>query len=389
MLTYNCESTEVETLLQRMESLARGAGASFSDRMVICEKNGELWVETTGEADPDTPLMVIPEECLSPVEEVDLALDGDDLVIRDIRGDWSPTRREMFECMIALYNMGGKIAAFRATSPKVAFLDHPELQARLLGAHTDQLLIGLRDEYQRGGADLVAINGFLRSRTAGHRSPATGESYRCLTSFIDLLNHDLAGAPYQSVPLGKQVMEAKCVPGSDQCFAQYGIHGALDTYIIYGFVDIRAGLVRSAPITIELPELGNIEILANQAGYLQRLPDNLVDLQPYFPAMNRIGNTVQLSRLIIPDTHRPRALVRVLMAVISNLVRDLNVTPHPDSLKLAEAQVILKNHKFFSELKEYLGDPNNVAGAPEPALAEARKAAAHQLARLSEYHLIA
>lgn len=387
MLTYNCENTELEQQLRRMETLARDAGSSFSERVVVCEKNGDFSVETEGPADQSAPLMTIAHECLIPVDQVTLELEGDDLVIREMGADWSDTRRRMCEMLVDFYNMSGKIKQCRQTSPKIALLDFPAVQERILAAQTDQLLIGIRNQVERKGVDFALIHAFLRSRTSVIKLPGDAGFGTGMIPFLELMNHQLAGAPFQVVDQGQQVMEQKCIAGSDECFSHYGMLGAMDSFILYGFVDQRAGIVRSVPITIDLPDLGKIRVLGNQARYNQLLPERLRDLQNLFPTIGLDDGVVTASCLVIPDRQRPRALARVLAPIIGNMAEQMGVKPHPDSLKLAEAQVILENLRFYKDLKAFLADPANVAGLAEPLLAEARRATDHQLARIREYSM--
>lgn len=386
-LTYHCESSDIERLLRRMEDIATRDGSTFSNRTIICEAGGNMWVETKDKSATDEPMMWQSHDCMSPVYEAELALQGGDMVILNMPGHWTETRRKIFECMVELYNLSGKMASTLTSFPSLALHDHPRILERISGARSPRLLERHRTLVQNKGLEGAAIDTFLHSRTLGYKAKGTEKNVQSLIAFIELYNHHIFGKSYDSDEGGVRMGQSCPIPDGNECFAIYGMYDAMSMFMNYGYPDCSGKTVAAVPMTIDLPGLGTITNLATNAKNNNKLTDQLSDLRPFLPVISVDGTEATISKMIFPGTNSPRALARVLGVVIGQLAKRLEMQPNRDLIRLAETQVLNNTMGFYLSLRDYLDNPANVAGADEPTIAGAKTVVAHLLDNLRAYRI--
>ena len=243
----------------------------------------------------------------------------------------------------------------------------------------------------------MLIETFLGTRwydfTKGKAQAPGVDTQQVVLPLIELFNHHWQSFGFQSLNRDKEwapcvsVVNAKPVPGSDECFVLYNLFDALDAYLLYDFVDESTCVVRSVPLRLPVFDGYEIEVLAGI--YMPRkrsdLPDQLRDLQIYLPKpLEKTGKYLRVSNLLIPDFRAPLALRRVLAFLVQHMVR--KITPQRlESLVLEmEHAVITKNVEFYRGLRSSI-DSLSASGTPAAGEPQLARLIEFQLAKLNAY----
>ena len=263
------------------------------------------------------------------------------------------------EALLELYNLTGKLAYHRRTSPWLLLASSPEILGFLIPARY-QAGFGLKILLSSGNNDEMMLQSFLNSRVLGYFDRSTAPPYPVFMPVLDLFNHDFQGALFeinQDHNKEGSVAIKRSIPSrftGNECFACYGPHDSFDPWLLYGFIDLTAPFVTSIAMTIELPTLGKIEltpVIKNREP--RNLPTVVSDLSFYIPAvLAKNGDNINVARLVIPGPAAPRALRRTLHFLISEM--------HPGHAKKqnlvmqAEEQIVAANYVYYQNLARFL-----------------------------------
>ncbi len=117
----------------------------------------------------------------------------------------------------------------------------------------------------------------------------------------------------------------------------------------------------------------------------RKLPPNLSDLRFYLPEfITNQKNALTITHLMIPGPSAPHALRRVLAELMTTLAANLPNDDIIKFIKMAEAQVLETNTKFYRDLQNFLKD-RLAASAEKSALKIAIAMTDLQLSKLAEY----
>jgi hypothetical protein len=355
MVLIVSDNPDAERSLHRNVSLATDAGAALSDNMIIKCANGALSVEAPPECAGER-LIRLPLDCLLPIEFFQLSIAGDDIVVSSSEPGLTSDCVTGVEALLELYNVTDKLARHRQISPWSLLALHPELLEHLAPRLANDLL-AMGEKFRNfGNTDELILESFLHTRAYDYRENDKAPALRVLLPIIELLNHDLRGAPVQLEDEPESdgflsINRSVPISGSgNECFAFYGPYDSFDTWMSYGFVDESAPFVRSVPMTIDLPQLGTIR-LANliQIRDQRDLPQPVIDLHLFIPKLlARKGNQIDVAALLLPGRAAPEALRRTLAFLINEWSPG-----HPKQRDLvlhAEERVIAANRTYYANL---------------------------------------
>ena len=358
MVSIVADDGDVERCLERILALSRRGGAVFSDDMTIRCRAGDFAIEAPVRRAGEV-LARLPRDRLVPIMPFRFSIESDDLRIAAMDPGQPRERVELMEAMLALYNLAGKMARHRRTSPWSLVAAHPQIlpaiEPRLAGADLRMLAALARSG---NGHDLM-LNSFLLTRVYGDRASDAQAPALVLMPVIDALNHHIGGQPYVNETVGGRdylsIRRSGPLPGAGaECFACYGPLDGFDSWTTYGFVDEAVPFMRSMAMTIDLPEAGRIVVDgARRPPVPGTVPAALTDIRFHVPRiLARRPREITVSSLLIPGPGAPAALRRVLGHLVAELRPERR--GGADLVVRAEAQIVSANRSFYVELRRSL-----------------------------------
>lgn len=248
--TIDADDPIVEDLLAGMLELVSQAGGWVHPDASIVARSGHLHLECAGSE--GLPLLRIPAATFVRVDAVVWDVSDGQLVITDILEDLGEIELPMLYLQTALHNQAGR--------PPWLAANHPAVDARLsAGVVTavQHIEPGFRAE-PIALPDLLFANRCFRLALSGASTPE-----RVLVPIVDLLNHDTRGASGHWD--GEDFTVALATPEPPECSLDYGMQrDAIEMAVIYGFADASTTVLHSAPMVLDLPEVGVISIGRHQ-----------------------------------------------------------------------------------------------------------------------------
>lgn len=372
MARYDCENSEVERSLRRLEKLVSEGGGWIHGDLTVQERKGELSIfSPPGAADREC-LIALPEACLIPYgDELVEIRDGGFAVVEPVAQKLESLPRALFETMLELYNHAGKAQSHRVGS--IWMLEGDEgtaLLDRLVAARLDAPGVADTRKFRdTASPDALCVRTFFKARTLLFKSKKKNGNFRVVMPLVDFVNHHPQGGSFQNSSArhegqGIAVINVRPVPESPECFVCYGMFDAHDTLINYGYPECRAAFARSIPLKIDFGA-GVVEAGARM-GALQKgkLPAAVGDLRFYMPLfLDKKPGRLHISHLLIPSGNAPRSLRRVLSFLVKTLDGGIDEKTVQAMAAEAEAYVVAENMKFYNSLREFVGDRHPAAQA--------------------------
>lgn len=360
METFNCDNNEIKLTLRKLHKKIVDNGGWLNPEVVIHESKGELSVRSNLDATDNEILIRIPEECLPTINNFEFYIENDELRIQTSHSRANDLYICLIELMLDIYNQTQKLSWHRKTSPWFAFSKFPRLLDKLYeGRASASKVHKYHDLYKSGDYDQLLIDSFLGSRTLNFKSSDSKKAEPRLMPFIDYVNHNQQcpgfkrGRKKDNNGNELSIVNAKPMQDSDECFVSYSkTNDSLDTYLVYGFIDISISYVRSIPVKIIFPngEILNVHSKISR-GYKGQLPSALENLRLYIPNPIKNGQKYEVSCLIIPGEKSPLALRRVLKYLIRSILPGVNQDILHDYILLAEETVLINNISYYKELR--------------------------------------
>jgi hypothetical protein len=378
------DDAELVPLLRDLERQVTDAGGYLSPQLKIVVDQGQIRVES--DAQEAALLVRIPESCLPVIDGIDFCLSDGRLAVAAGADDIGPSQRRVLDTMLAIYNRGDKLSAHRRESLWLALADQPTLLEKLHDGRRDAPKVTHHYESARhGGGDDLLIESYLGARTLRYRldEDHTG---RVLMPFIDFFNHHSASP---SFGIGQQALTVQAshpLPGSAECFVSYNRLDAFDALLNYGFADTSAPFVRSVPLRFDLPDGGVVQVLGRVGQAKKKIvAKELGFLRGWLPRFHRTAEGVIVANhLLIPRVSQIDILANVLAMLFAPMMPAADRDALNRLVQTALGTVIRVNREYYRSLDELVGTvPETVAN--HQALAELRRALAHQSAWLDEW----
>ena len=390
MVLIAADNLQVERSLRKIVALSEEAGAEFSDDLVLKSVDGYLSVEAPPES-AGKVLVRLPWDCLVPFSPFRLSIVNDDLVISSYEQGLTDECVVLMEALLELFNLTGKVAHHRRTSPWRIIISYPAILECVRQGRDREDFALFQQFIVSGNEDELMLQSFLNSRVLGYKASTTAPPYPVLMPVIDLFNHHFQGALFQidEVPnKARSLAIARSIPlpaAGTECLACYGAHDSFDTWVTYGFVDQSALFVRSVAMTIDLPNLGTIRLTNfDKTRDRRALPPSVSDLHFYIPALlARRADHIEVGRLLIPGPSAPRALRRTLHFLIAEM--SPGHSRQRDLVMEAERQIITANQAYYRDLLAFLRTLFPQDPLQKPILRDFIHMSELQLARIRNY----
>jgi len=353
-----------------------------------------LSIQMERTSNPRDFIIKVPVEQLVPYELLNMAVKGNDFVIDPDKDKLSPVQIDLAERMIEIYNLTNKVEFHKSENAWILFREAPELLDLLLEAFSwspsieyySNFLHGLEDA---ASMDQFILDSFSSSRFLGQKIHGSEKTVQVIMPIIDFLNHDYRGSGFASPtnPEEKQWIGVTCAQpfiSRNECYASYGTNDALNSFLIYGFIDATAPYVRSIPLEIPIGDLGKITVYSLNMKSKSSPSEQLQDLHQFMPKIKKDKDgAVHLSHLFVTVPPFPRALRRILRHVIVTFCgHSVSEDFILEQTRAAERLVVGKNVAFYKEILKKI-DQNKTA--PSGLIDRARHVATIQLSKLGNY----
>lgn len=131
MVKFDCETPGLEQVLERMARTVRAAGGWLSPHLIVHERGGDLCLHSDLAPERRDVLASIPRSCFLPLGAVRLALAGERITVKSLPPGYGERRTALLRAIIEVFNLTGKIRAYRENAPRYVFRGDPEMLARL------------------------------------------------------------------------------------------------------------------------------------------------------------------------------------------------------------------------------------------------------------------
>ena len=357
MAAIVADDSLIEQKLRELLQITEENGASFHSRMTINSSNNVFRIGSNLDPGNTEPLIHIPDSCLPRVDDFRMRLEGNDITFNPLSDSTTPLHTEVFGRMLELYNLSRKLEQHKNTFPWITLANHRNILSHLHKGRSDS---NKYDQHlENGDSDRLILESFLGTRFIYHDYQNGDDTSATIMPIIDYLNHHGSASPYLNastetdIKQGLMVRNSKAQAGSDECFSRYNKADALSAYMSYGFIDETAPAIRSIPLQLPVPDVGTIIVDAYTfSSDADRLPEKFVDIQYYFPHINRTGpKEIKVSHLMIPSDGAPEPLRRILEFLITVLAPNIPKKLLKKHVRTSEEHIILKNIKYYEKLK--------------------------------------
>ena len=390
------DNKAIQTELASLAKYMQNNGTWIHPDIVIAyTEEAGLSIQTERMINPRDFIIKIPDEHLIPYTLLNMTLKGNDFVIDPERGSLSPVQIDLAKCMVEIYNLTNKVDFHKSENAWIQFRDAPELLDLLLEATSrtpsiEKNYAFLHDLEDAASMDQFILDTFSISRFLARYKHGSKEKTRVIMPIIDFMNHDYRGSGFVSStdPKEKQWIGVTCnqpFVSRNECYASYGIKDALNTFLIYGFIDATAPYVRSIPLEIPVGDFGKINVYSLNKGNKATLPKRLQDLHHFMPIFEKDKDgALCLSQLFVtvgPFRHTLRRILREVIATLcGNSVSEKFIS---EQTRAAEELVVEKNIAFYRDLLKKI---DKYKAAPSELANRARHVATIQLAKLGKYY---
>jgi hypothetical protein len=267
------------------------------------------------------------------------------------------------DLMLAVYNETGKPGWWQTAYPLLALNEYPRVREHLVRSkmHMPKLQSHMQ-LLDAGEIDKLVVESFLGARVFNLNPKflqelgydASEQGQQVIMPLIDYFNHRFQAEGYsvQAKPAPASMRVFAVPDETGELFVRYNLYDPVDTFLFYGFVDTHSPWLAGVPQSLPLPDGRSLEILNTGGVMKQELPPALRDLRMYIPAIIKNDQeTVQVSKLLIPGPHAPRALQRVLGFLLHNLTPKLTSQERLKWICRLEDELLDFNKTWWQQLQ--------------------------------------
>ena len=397
MVHIHADTPDIQNILKDMTQIVQNNGGKLNEHIAITCEDGELSLEFDGPAKQNEKIIEIPDKLLIPIKHLHASLKDNQFAINPNTEKLSTAQISLAEHIITLYNYSGKAKWQRDNCPWITLRPYKDIIQLLFKGRSksdlkDTHIAFLQQDKDAQEEDDFICDSFLRTRVIGHRQSSEDKAEQKIMPIVDFMNHHLDGCPF-NFAADKDgtnmlyILNKQPLAHSREFFAFYNRLDAFDSYLSYYFIDQTPHFVRSIPTTLQIDDIGTIDI-KTKAGVLKLndLPEQLKDLRGFMPQLhkNKDGHMV-ISHLMITNHPSPHAMRRILRVLIGNLSGwTLSHNKLCKIIAKAERDIINQNIAYYKDLlqciAQYQATDHQIALAPLKDLCNL------QITKLYRYH---
>lgn len=343
---------DVQESLSRTVEIITGQGGFVANDLIVREDNGELScaiAEQPGVADrlliDYSPTLTVPLDTITWTDAEDL------LEPLQWPDHLSQPQQQLLEQWLTLVNTTGKIARIRQVLPRFAVTDW-DLRHHIAQAGFPSLRT--MPEPTRAKSIMVSWHSTSSSAPIDHDAEPQASGVTNTERLIPLkhlFNHDPEGAAQVPRPGRTAVVTSRY---SDQrgTYENYGDLDALQLLVSFGYVDSRAPLVHSVPVSVEVPQWGRVNVEWRAPRYAVTTDDA--------PSLAPTEDGLTIRHLTARPDNRPR-LVR-LLALAGQSARGLSPGQASAAAEALIDSVAEANEAYYDRLDELVVEAMRRAG---------------------------
>lgn len=264
-------------------------------RLVEAQRQLSVHCEHPGDEHPRN-LFEIPRELLIPVNGLNWSDRTDRLALANPPTGLTPVQEELLALHVELYNATRKLHWWSNDHPRRLLVENSGIR---------EALRRLRPDIDMTAADTPAA-GFLQTRTFRVRDEEERRNL-VLMPLIDMLNHHHRGGALKLDDVAMRVAMSRPMGGA-QCLAHYGRRrDVLELALYFGYLDHETPFAHDAPLRVNVPDLGDITMLAQT-----RAPAHRADP----PSVEVAGGRIEISHLCCDLEHPERAPAVLRLALL-------------------------------------------------------------------------
>lgn len=350
-------SSEVITPMRHIYRLLVKNGAWFNPDLRVKADNGNLSLHGT-RGSQRASYVRVPVALMPLLNDFDITLNSDKLIVNPNGTSLLPHHHEIIEAMVEIYNVTDKIKHWRESFPFLAWKDKGLLKY-LLESRPENKRLHRYVEFSNEENKEIIVDSFLGSRKFGVNSQylkAIGgksgtDGKFALLPLVDCLNHHLSAEGFNTPMVGKQpAMRTYHTPDSEtgELFVRYNLYDAVDTTLIYGFIDEASHWLGSVPTTLNV--CGRSIIIKSMNTLHQGvLPTEYDDIRSYMPGLQRDSERDASVTKLMFCIHNPQSLRRVLRYLVYTLGIAYTELVARQQVAELEKQLIEKNLQWWHE----------------------------------------
>ncbi len=243
-------NTAVAAVIEKLhEKVCYEGGAYFDEALELGVKGSELSYSLARKVQNQHLMVSLPVSVMPQIDHYKFRLSKDgSLNVDSIDSDATPLQSEIMMLSLELFNLLGKVSQFGKDSPPVQLSQFPELLNLLLTGGNGADLAQPAVE----GDESLRIAAFWQARMFYELN---SEANRSLP-LLEFMNHHLFANNFKYDFRGGgnhiQLHHKNLIAG--QTFARYEIMDALQTFVVYGFVDQSAYFLHSQSFEMPLTD---------------------------------------------------------------------------------------------------------------------------------------
>lgn len=360
MVKIVSNNKKAEKQLKKIADMAIEFGGFIDPDIEIHADPGSISVYSPHNKEPRA-IFKMPHDVLIPFELFEIGIKKDNFYLKAASKKAAAHHITLMKAMLELYNATGQLAAFRKSSPWLAYKDCPPVMNMLMDSNSGEYKKTIESIMQEDNAEeLLEIYTFFSTRAVKvslHKN--FRKAQKALMPLIDSLNHHTDGGQFSNVytkkGTGFLVPYYKPVAGTDECFARYRRLDAFDTYLNYAFIDENTPIMRSVAVKVEIDGVGTINI-RNFDGYVdaEKTPEKFKDMLFYTPVMSfsEDKKTATLSHIFIPRQGAILTLRRLLEHIILTMAPKLeqDLQTFKKHVDLAEKTILESNRRSYKQM---------------------------------------
>jgi len=357
-------------IIKRLQSELLSMGAIFNQNLSIVEQSGDISVTFATANEKNEVLMDVPIGCMPLVNDYNFSIEQNGYLLTKAKKNMmNPSAYKVMQLLTEMYNASNKLNSWKMSYPFFLLAGYDNIRNKLFQAKSNSEGYAKYCSDEKGQiSDNAIINSFIGSRVLSFNSESLRKSKiktkqqveQAFIPIIELINHKMGASTFQTQANMASIQTLSGIgEAGREVFVQYNLDDPLVTFFTYGFVDTSAKWIYSVPLVVNTSTHLNIRIANSvKPAKSDDIPNHLLGLADYVPAdISRHGNTIDVSKVIIPGAKHSHSLRAVLTYVLKRIDSEgiySDLDRLDKEVEFIERQIIDKNKAYWVSLEDLI-----------------------------------